>query len=637
MEEMKAVREVEVTTPSSSQADRRSPAAHRIFENQAERTPASTAIIWDGGALTYRELNARANQLARYLRARGVTRETLVGVCLRRSAETVIAFLAVLKAGGAYVPLDPDYPRERVAFMITDTGTPLIVTDRACASVLPPHQAAIVNLDEAVETIGKEDQTNLNLDAAVADLIYVMYTSGSTGRPKGVLIEHRAVVRLVCGADYAAFDETQRFMLLAPSSFDASTFEIWGPLLNGGSLAIAPVSTPSLEEIGNLISRFGVTTLWLTAGLFNLMVDQNVEGLRPLRQLLAGGDALSVAHCRRALAALPGCRLINGYGPTETTTFAICATITADALQGAAVPIGLPINQTEIYLVGRDLNPVAQGEVGEICIGGLGVARGYLNQPELTAEKFVVPHWNTNTRLYRTGDLGRRVRDGVIEFVGRLDDQVKVSGYRVEPNEIACVLREHPQVHDATVSVRKNESGNATLIAYVVSDAAIGRDDLRDFLAGKLPAFMIPTIFVPIQSIPLTSNGKVDRAALLGFASESTAAAPAAAPGTTGAEDVLENQIAAIWCAVLRCAEVDPNVNFFDLGGDSLRLIEVQSRLNRQLGVKISITDLFQFPTVSAIVAGLQAKGAGNQLLSESEERARSQRELLTRRASTRI
>ena len=619
-----------VTTP----ADDLRLAVHQIFERQAEASPEAIALVTENQSLTYRQLNERANQLAHYLRDRGVTRETLVGVCMRRSPGTVIAFLAILKAGGAYVPLDPDYPRERLSFMIADTRAPVVVTDRSCAAAMTVIDATIVKIDEAAAEIDTSPRSNPGLATSPSDLIYVMYTSGSTGRPKGVLIEHRAVVRLVRGADYVSFDADQRFLLLAPISFDASTFEIWGPLLNGGSLAVAPPPTPSLDQIGDLIRRMGVTTLWLTAGLFNLMVDQNLEGLRSLKQLIAGGDALSVAHCRRVLEKLPGCTLVNGYGPTETTTFAICMTIKHERLQGPSVPIGIPINQTQIYLLDRDLNPVAEGESGEIGIGGLGVARGYLNQPELTAEKFVAPAWGAanETRIYRTGDLGRRGVDGVIEYLGRLDEQVKISGYRIEPNEIACVLREHPQVRDAAVIAQKHEGGSATLTAYVVGSPLVGRDELKAFLASKLPPFMMPAHFIAIDSIPLTNNGKVDRAALPKARIDVPTKPQAARPPLNG-KATLEDQIAAIWSSVLRCPEVDTKANFFELGGDSLRLIEVHSRLGKELGAKIPITDLFESPTIEAIAQRLANKAPARSALSEIEERARRQREMLARRA----
>jgi acyl-coenzyme A synthetase/AMP-(fatty) acid ligase/acyl carrier protein len=451
------------------------------------------------------------------------------------------------------------------------------------------------------------------------------------------MVEHRGVTRLVCGADYVSFDEAQRFMLLAPTAFDASTFEIWGALLNGGSLAIAPAEVPSLDLIGESIRRFGVTTLWLTAGLFNLMVDQNLEGLRPLRQLVAGGDALSIAHCRKVIAQLPDCRLVNGYGPTETTTFAVCLTLRAEVLQGGPVPIGSPINQTQVFILDDTLQRVKDGDLGELCIGGAGVARGYLNQPELTAEKFVTPAWGaaSNARLYRSGDRARYRPDGLLEFLGRVDDQVKISGYRIEPNEVASVLREFPSVRDAVVIAEKRENRDARLIAYVAGDPAILADHgaIRAFLAGKLPAYMVPAAFVTLASIPLTSNGKVDRAAL---------PAPVAADGAgsaarpASAADDLEEKIALIWRGVLNRNEVGARENFFDLGGDSLRLIEVHSRLRKELGVKLPITDLFEYPTIEALVRRLRPAPEPATPADDAAARARRQRELLAQRSRAR-
>jgi len=615
-------------------AERR--AIHQIFESQVERRASAVALLWQAGEVDYRELNARANRLARYLRERGVTKETLVGVCLRRSAATVVAFLAILKAGAAYVPLDPDYPRDRLVFMLQDTGATVVLTDRASAAALPETAATVVLIDEAERTSQDGDAANLDLPAGSGDLAYVMYTSGSTGRPKGVMVEHRGVTRLVRGADYVSFDDSQRFLMLAPTAFDASTFELWGPLLNGGSLAIAPPEVPSLDLIGESIRRFGVTTLWLTAGLFNLMVDQNLDGLRPLRQLVAGGDALSIAHCRKVIAQLPACRLVNGYGPTETTTFAVCLTLGTEQLDSGSVPIGVPINQTEVFILDDTLHPVQNGEPGELCIGGAGVARGYLNQPELTAQKFVTPAWGATlgTRLYRTGDRARYRADGLLEFLGRLDDQVKISGYRIEPNEIASVLREYPGVRDAVVVAEKRENRDARLIAYIAGDrlALDGHNALRAFLGGKLPAFMIPAVFVTLESIPLTNNGKVDRAAL---------PAPVATDGrkdgrpAQSANDI-EEAIAIIWREVLNRSDVGSRENFFDLGGDSLRLIEVHSRLRKQLGIKLPITDLFEYPTVEALARRLQAAADSPTVNDDAATRARRQKELLAQRSRAR-
>ena len=614
-------------------AERR--AIQQIFEAQAERRASAIALVWADGELDYRELNARANRLARYLRARGVARETLVGVCLRRSAATVVAFLAILKAGAAYVPLDPDYPRDRLIFMLRDTGATVVITDHASAAALPATAASVILIEEVEPALQDTDAANLDLPAGPGDLAYVMYTSGSTGRPKGVMVEHRGVTRLVRGADYVSFDDAERFLMLAPTAFDASTFELWGPLLNGGSLAIAPPEAPSLDLIGESIRRFGVTTLWLTAGLFNLMVDQNLDGLRPLRQLVAGGDALSIAHCRKVIAQLPACRLVNGYGPTETTTFAVCLTLRAELLDGGAVPIGRPINQTQVFILDERLHPVQNGHAGELWIGGAGVARGYLNQPELTADKFVIPAWGVTdgTRLYRTGDRARYRADGLLEFMGRLDDQVKISGYRIEPGEIASVLREYPGVRDAVVIAAKRANRDARLIAYVAGERGPLDDHgaMRAFLAGKLPAYMVPAVFVRLAALPLTNHGKVDRAALPAPVEAESAKAPVGS-----AVSDIEEQIAAIWREVLHCNEVGSRENFFDLGGDSLRLIEVHSRLRKQLGVKLPITDLFAYPTVAALARRLRAAPEPPPANDDAATRARRQKELLAQRSRAR-
>jgi amino acid adenylation domain-containing protein len=604
-----------------------------LFEQQAARVPDAIALLGGDARLTYRELNERANRLAHYLRARGVSVETPVGVCLRRSLDTVVALLAVVKAGGAYVPLDPDYPAERLAFMLEDTRAPVLIADRTCAAALPAHRAELILIDAEARAIAAQSSTDPDTHICPVNLIYIMYTSGSTGRPKGVMIEHRAVVRLVKDSGYVSFDESQRFLLLAPISFDASTLEIWGPLLNGASLVVMPPETPSLERVGEVISRFQVTTLWLTAGLFNLMIDQHPRALAPLRQLLSGGDAGSPAHFRKALAALPDCRMINGYGPTESTTFAVCMTVRPEDLSSTSVPIGYPIANTQVWLLDDELNPVSEGEIGELCIGGDGLARGYLNRPELTAEKFVVPRWSADPalRLYRTGDLARRRADGAIECLGRIDDQVKISGYRVEPGEVAAALREFSPVRDAVVLAEESPRGDKQLTAYVVPRSRPAPDpaEFRAFLSRKLPHYMVPAAFVTLDAIPLTSNGKVDREALLRRRGE----APSPGGQTTPLHGSLAAAISAIWREVLGLEQVGARDNFFDLGGDSLKLIEVHSRLRKQLDRKLSLVDLFEFPTIEALVERLEGQTNARPVGDDLELRARRQKELLARRA----
>jgi amino acid adenylation domain-containing protein len=604
---------------------------HALFEQQVARVPESTAVIFGDERLTYQALNEKANRLAYYLRAQGVTTETLVGVCLRRSLQAVVALLAIIKAGGAYVPLDPEYPAERLAFMLNDTRVPVLVTDTLCARSLPGHQAKLVMLDSEDRAISANNRANLDTRVGPDNLVYVMFTSGSTGQPKGVMIEHRSVVRLVKGAKYASFDERRRFLLLAPISFDASTFEIWGALLNGASLVVAPPGTPSLVGIGETVARFGVDTIFLTTALFNLMVDQNPDGLAPLRQVLTGGEAVSPAHFSKALKLHPHCTLLHCYGPTETTTYATCMTVTNADISADSVPIGFPIHRTEVWLLDEQLHAVADGETGEIFIGGQGVARGYLNRPELTAEKFVIPPWTTDYsgRLYRTGDLARRRQDGALIFMGRVDDQVKISGYRVEPSEVAYALREHPAVRDTAVIAEREPDGTNRLVAYVVprTNPAPTHLELREFLARHLPQFMIPASFVTLDEIPLNANGKVDRARLPLPQVQRDCAPPA----SNGPADVLEERIARVWSYVLNLEKVGIRDNFFELGGDSLKLIAVHSRLQKQLDKKLPITSLFQYPTIATLVEHLN--GAQAAPAEDLDYRARRQREILSIRS----
>lgn len=440
---------------------------HRLFEEQAARTPAAVAVVFGNAQLGYDELNRRANRIARRLQKLGVSRDIPVGVCLDRSLEMVTALLGVLKAGGGYVPLDPAYPSERLGMMINDAGTSVILTQSHLESCcFDPAKVLHLDLDDCAD----EDDANLTWEGHPDDLAYVMYTSGSTGTPKGVAATHRGVTRLVKETDYASFSTEEIFLQLAPLSFDASTFEIWGALLNGAKLVVMPPVQPSLEEIGNAIREYGVTTLWLTSGLFNAMVDERLPDLRPLRQLLAGGDVLSVPHVGKALRELAGTRLINGYGPTESTTFACCHTIAPDAPLEGSVPIGKPIANTTAYILDTRLQPVPIGVTGELFIGGDGLARGYWRRPGLTSEKFICDPFSgeSNGRLYQTGDLARWRGDGTIEFLGRADSQVKLRGFRIELGEIENALRQQSDVLDAAVAVREDAPGEKRLVGYVV-------------------------------------------------------------------------------------------------------------------------------------------------------------------------
>lgn len=604
----------------------------QLFEEVVAANPNSIALIFEDKELTYAELNSRANRLAHRLRSLGVGPETLVGCCMERSIELIVALVAILKAGGAYVPLDPAYPKERFDFLVRDTQTKLMLTQSSLAStVLAGFEQTCLLVDSSWSS--GADPGNPATAGGPSCLAYVMYTSGSTGQPKGVMVENRAVVRLVRDTNFCRFGPDEVFLQFAPISFDASTFEIWGALLNGGRLVIAPSDHASLDVLGRVIRQRSVTTLWLTAGLFNLIVDERLEDLRSVRQLLAGGDVLSPRHVRRVLESLPNCCVINGYGPTENTTFTCCHVMHAGEPVPEPVPIGRPISNTQVYILDEQLRLVPPGTAGELYAAGEGLARGYLNDPEATKQKFLPNPFaaEQGARMYRTGDLARWRSDGTIEFLGRVDNQVKIRGHRVEPGEIEIALAGHGRVKQNCVVSRSGENGSKRLVAYCVSsDTDLNEAELRKFLAAKLPDFMVPAQFVPVRSLPLTPNGKVDRSAL---------AARDIPVCTDSAEIVattqLEQTIIGVWSKALGIEKVGINDNFFDLGGDSLLLISVHSSLEKVLGITLPITDLFEFTTVQSLAHHLN--GQSGQGLSDAKQRARMQRAAFTRQRERRI
>ncbi len=572
---------------------------HQLFEEQVERTPDAVAVVFEGQQLTYQQLNARANQLAHYLQTLGVGPEVLVGICVERSLEMVVGLLGILKAGGAYVPLDPVYPCERLAFILEDTSMQVLLTQTQLVESLPSHLAQVVCLDTDWETINQHNQENLTSGVIANNLAYVMYTSGSTGLPKGVSVIHRGVVRLVKGANYADLSAEQVFLQVAPISFDASTFEIWGCLLNGARLVIFPSSTPSLEQLGQAIGRYQITTLWLTAGLFHLMVDERLEDLKPLRQLLAGGDVLSVPHVQKFFLKRGECKLINGYGPTENTTFTCCYPLTEPTQFGNSVPIGRPIANTQVYLLSAQLQPVPIGVPGELYIGGDGLARGYFNRPDLTDEKFIPNPFSNilGSRLYKTGDKARYLPDGNIEFLGRIDNQVKIRGFRIEPGEIEAVISQHPGVQETVVVALQDLPNRKYLAAYIVEDGqSTTSSNLRGFLKQRLPDYMIPSTFVMLSALPLTPNGKVDRRALPKPDTAHQELAAAFVPPRTRLEELLTQ----IWREVLHLEQVGIHDNFFEVGGDSILSILIISKANIA-GVQITPKQIFQHQTIAEL------------------------------------
>lgn len=475
-----------LVAPGHNQLTELDKCVHDLFSEQATRTAASVAVICGEQQFTYAELNQRANRIAHELRKSGVRAEARVGLCVERSLDLIVGLLAILKAGGAYVPLDPSNPAERLSFLIADSSVELVLTHEQWLnnfSGLPVKSIVLDSLDEPEEVTDESiDSISSSSSTASENLAYVMYTSGSTGRPKGVAVPHRAVVRLVKDTNYAQLDASQTFLQFAPLGFDASTFEIWGCLLNGGQLVLAPANKTSLAELAETISRYQITTLWLTAGLFHQMIEQHVGSLRAVRQLLAGGDVLSIWHVQKALRELPDTRLINGYGPTENTTFTCCHTVRADEPLTTSVPIGIPVSHTETYLLDEASSAPVSDIEGELFAGGRGLARGYLNDPALTAERFLpdAHSGKPGARLYRTGDQVRKLPGGAFEFLGRIDQQVKLRGFRIEPGEIESVLLQHPAVKECVVIPREDRPGDKRLVAYVVQATDNSQRELED-------------------------------------------------------------------------------------------------------------------------------------------------------------
>ena len=483
-------------------------------------SPAAIAVVCQNDETTYQELNKRANQLAHYLRSVGVGPNVVVGVLLDRSLEMVVVLLGILKAGGAYLPLPKDYPTDRLRFMLEDTAAKVILADQAIPEILQDGCRRVVDLVADSELIAASLPSNLPALGSADCPAYVMYTSGSTGQPKGAAIPHRGVVRLVRGQSYAEFDPGQRFLWLASPAFDASTFELWGPLLNGATCVIYTEQLLDLGSLETVIQSNRVTCLWLTAGLFNAIIDQRPSVLQAVRQVLTGGEALSVSHVSRALRLYPSLRLTNGYGPTESTTFACTYEIKNDmTFPTGSVPIGRPIAHTHVYVLDEQQQPVPIGTPGELYIGGDGVALGYVNRPELTARSFIQDPFvmDKGSRIYRTGDLCLYQPDGNLEFLGRLDQQVKLRGFRIELGEIETELMRDPRVRQAVVLLREDRPGDKRLAAYIVAQspgmppAAV---DLRRHLQESLPDYMVPSTFVFLDALPLNPNGKVDRRAL---------------------------------------------------------------------------------------------------------------------------
>ncbi len=619
----------------------RSRCVHQLFQSQTEVSPESVALVFQDQTVSYRQLNERANQLAHYLLSLGVGAEVRVAVCMQRSIEMIVALLAILKAGAAYVPIDPDCPVERIAWLLDDSQCPVLLTQESLLDSLPSVWAQIFCVDSEWENVRSFSILNPETFTCSANLAYVMYTSGSTGSPKGVEVTHISIVRLLMSVDYAQFGPSLAFLQISPFAFDASTMEIWAPLLHGGRCLLYPERIPLPEHLAKFILDEQVNAAWLTSSLFNAVIDEMPLALAPLRQLLIGGEALSVTHVRKAIQILGSTCLINGYGPTEGTTFTCCFRIPAriEALTDIrSVPIGSAISNTRVYILDSEYELVPIGVAGELFIAGDGLARGYLNDPGLTAEKFLPDRFGLEAggRLYRSGDLARWRADGRVEYLGRIDHQVKLRGYRIELGEIESNLCSRPEVQDAAVLLWEDEAGDKRLVAYIVPSSLPWEDfgSLRGYLEQTLPHYMVPAHFILLNEMPLTPNGKLDRKALPSPEGEDVQAAVYVAP-----RNATEQAMCEVWQEVLGLDRIGIEDNFFSLGGDSILSIRIVSMLKGR-GVSVEIKDIFQHQTIEQLAAPARQGGLEQETFIDTKQIAQlliSQRDELDENVSETI
>ncbi|MDF5706497.1 MAG: amino acid adenylation domain-containing protein [Nostoc sp. S4] len=604
---------------------------HQLFEVQVERTPDAVAVVFEDEQLTYRELNARANQLGQYLRKLGVKPEVLVGICTERSLEMIIGLLGILKAGGVYVPLDPTYPQERLSFILKDAQVAVLLTQQKFVSRLADNHAHAVYLDTDWSLISQETEINPISSVVSLNLAYVIYTSGSTGKPKGAMNTHQGICnRLLWMQEAYQINSTDSILQKTPFSFDVSVWEFFWTLITGARLVIAkPEGHRDSGYLINLIAVEQITTLHFVPSMLQIFIKSSgVEKCTSLKRVICSGEALPI-DLQNIFFERLGCELHNLYGPTEAAidvTFWQCQKNS----NLKTVPIGRPIANTQIYILDAYLQPVPIGVTGEIYIGGVGVARGYLNHKELTNEKFIPNYFNNSKfkihnpqfeRLYKTGDLGRYLPDGNIQYVGRADYQVKIRGYRIEIGEIENVLSTHPQVREAVVITHSDRVAQKQLIAYITySSEKPTLNNLRDFVKEKLPDFMIPAAFVMLETLPLTPNGKVDRKAL-------------PAPDTTRPEleavyqppqTEVEKTIANIWQEVLHLEDLGIHDNFFELGGHSLLLVQVHNKLQKIFELNFPLVEMFQYPTISHLAKYLSQESSQQKSFTQHSRRPES-------------
>ncbi|MBB5644744.1 non-ribosomal peptide synthetase [Pedobacter cryoconitis] len=572
-----------------------------LFSRQAMLTPDAIALVYQDQSLTYKELDEQSNQLGHYLRSAGVKEDTLVPICITRSVEMMIGILGILKSGGAYVPIDAAYPKERIHYILSDTQAGIVVSSEANKPLLLSHSTDIrvISLDGEHEVIAEEPVSAVPAILRPDHLCYVMYTSGSTGQPKGVLVTHSNVTSLISGANYIQLSSSDALLSAGSASFDATTFEYWSMLLNGGRLVFCPAGSLLDNSLFKAVLQVNkITVMWFTAGWFNLLVDVDIDLFEGLSVVMVGGEKLSAAHINRFRECYPDKTIINGYGPTENTTFSVCYPI-QELESSGNIPLGRPLNNRQAYVLDNFGQPVPIGVAGEIYVGGAGVARGYLNQEELTAARFINDPFETGNRLYKTGDIGRWLANGNLEFIGRMDDQVKIRGYRIELGEIETAIQQSGFAEQCVVLAPADESGQKRLVGYVIAgEQGFDRDALVSYLNTRLPDYMVPNVFIALEAFPLTANGKLDKKGLPDANNTQLISTD-----TAGLLTETEQKVKEIWALSLDIEELGIHDDFFKLGGDSIIAIGVISRLRKAFNDRIRLYDLYESSTISRLSA----------------------------------
>jgi amino acid adenylation domain-containing protein len=575
----------------------------QLFEEQAVKTPEATAVVYDKERLTYRELSERSSQVCNSLQTNyGIKPGDLVGLMTDRSLNFIVTILGILKAGAAYLPLDTTYPPERLKYMLDDGHTPLLISEESYRHLWEgwqDEQRRIVCIDELIAASNLFSEVNTGTDYTANSAAYVMYTSGSTGRPKGVVVNHRGIVRLVKNTDYTDPGVNDKLLQTGSLSFDATTFEFYSVLLNGGELHLmSSADLLNTQKLKDKLVNDGITMMWLTSSWLNQLVEEDIDMFSGLRYLATGGERLSPRHIKQLRERFPSLTLVNGYGPTENTTFSICKKI--DKVYEEDIPLGKPINNSTVYILDDQLGIVPEGVTGEIYLGGDGLADGYLNEPELTAEKFIDNPYKAGEKLYRSGDTGCWLPGGEVRFISRKDNQVKIRGYRIEPGEIESVLASHEAINRAVVVIKELAEAGKFLVAYY-SGTEMEEEELKGYIAGRLPSYMVPRHIFYLSSMPLTVNGKIDRNKLPDIETNKKTLVPP----TTRAEE----KLVTIWKEVLRQEEIGITDNFFELGGHSLKATQVLAKIYKEFTVQVTLNEIFDNPTIKELAA----------LLSQSE------------------